>query len=184
VAEHPAAPSRGSVVGVLLRWQPVTVGCLVFAGVLLRYGDRAAAPVAAVGAAVLVALSAVDINQRRVPNRIVLPATAVALIARIAIDPGRWWVWIAAAFGASLVFFLLAAIRPGALGMGDVKLALLIGALLGGAVIAALLIGTISAAFFGIALLARHGASARHRALPYAPFLSFGAILMLLLLRP
>jgi leader peptidase (prepilin peptidase)/N-methyltransferase len=152
--------------------------------VLARYHGSAAGLVAAFAASVLVVLSIIDLERRRVPNLIVLPAAAVVLAARIALEPDRAWVWVAAAFGTALVFFVLAILRPGGLGMGDVKLMLLMGAALGGAIIPALLFGTLAAAFYGVALLVRHGADASRRTMAYVPFLASGALLALLVLRP
>jgi leader peptidase (prepilin peptidase)/N-methyltransferase len=154
------------------------------AAVLARYHGGADGIVAAFAAVVLVVLAAIDAEQRRVPNSIVLPAAAAVLAARVAIDPGRSWVWLAAAFGAAFVFFVLAAIYPAGLGMGDVKLVLLIGATLGAAVLGGLLLGTLSAGIAGVAVIARHGQAARRRSLPYVPFLAFGTIVALLLFRP
>jgi leader peptidase (prepilin peptidase) / N-methyltransferase len=162
----------------------IAAAVLVATGVAARYGSETDGIVAAFAALALVLLSAVDVEQRRIPNVIVLPAAAVVLAGRAAVDPHRAWVWLAAGFGASFVFFVLAVIYPAGLGMGDVKLALLIGAALGGDVIAGLLLGTVSAALAGIALMVRHGSAARRRSLPYAPFLSFGALVVLLVLRP
>jgi leader peptidase (prepilin peptidase)/N-methyltransferase len=156
----------------------------VAAAVVARYGGSAAGWIGGGAAAVLVVLSAIDIEQRRVPNRIVVPAALVALVARVAVDPGRWWVWVAAGCGAAAGFFVLAILRPGGLGMGDVKLVLLVGAVLGGAIVPALLIGTLAAAGWGIVLLARHGREAGCRTIAYVPFLAAGAIVALLVLRP
>ena len=68
--------------------------------------------------------------------------------------------------------------------MGDVKLALLLGAALGGAVVPALLLGTLAGSAAAVVLLARHGREARRRAIPFGPFLAFGTIATLLLLAP
>jgi leader peptidase (prepilin peptidase) / N-methyltransferase len=151
---------------------------------LVRYDGSAAGIVTAFASFILVVLAAIDVDERRVPNVIVLPAAACVLTGRIAIDPGRFWVWTAAALGAAFVFFVLVVIYPAGLGMGDVKLMLLIGAALGPAVLGGLLIGTLSAAIAGVALIARFGQGARRRTLPYVPFLAFGAVCALLLFRP
>jgi leader peptidase (prepilin peptidase)/N-methyltransferase len=166
------------------RWATAASATAVAAAVVVRYQGAATGYVMAGAAAVLVVLAAIDLEQRRIPNQIVVPAALVVLAARIALDPARAWVWAAAAFGAALAFFLLAILRPGGLGMGDVKLVLLIGAGLGGAVVPALLIGTVAGALFGVFLIVRHGAEAGKRTIAYAPFLASGALVTLLLLRP
>jgi leader peptidase (prepilin peptidase) / N-methyltransferase len=132
-------------------------------------------------AATLVVLSIVDLRTRRLPNRIVLPAAIAVLAAHIAISPDRAVEWIAASLGAFGVLLAAALIYPGGLGMGDVKLALLLGAALGWAVVTALAIGFVVAALAGTLLLLLHGWSARKATLPLGPFLAFGGVAALLL---
>ena len=80
--------------------------------------------------------------------------------------------------------FLFGPSYPAGLGMGDVKLALLLGAALGSAGLAGLLLGTFAAGLAGVVVLAREGRAARRRAIPYGPFLAFGAIAAFLALTP
>jgi leader peptidase (prepilin peptidase)/N-methyltransferase len=126
--------------------------------------------------AVLIVLAVIDARTRRLPNRIVLPAACVVLAAQIAIAPDRALEWVIAAL-AAFAFLLLAHLAyPRGLGMGDVKLALLLGAALGSAVAAALMIGLLAAALAGIALLVKDGWGARRRTIPLGPFLALGGI--------
>ena len=141
------------------------------------YGLTAYAALAAGFCAVLVALSAIDANERIVPNRIVVPAAGVALVVHTAIDPSL--AWIAWALIAAAGLFLVGLAYPRGLGMGDVKLALLLGAMLGAAVTVALMLGLFAALVPAAALLSRHGASARKMGVPLVPFLSLGAIVAL-----
>jgi leader peptidase (prepilin peptidase)/N-methyltransferase len=178
-------PRVGQPLASTRRRMTTAAAALVAGGaVLLRYHGSAAGWVAALAAAVLVVLSVIDLEQRRVPNRIVVPAAAVVLAGRIALDPSRAWVWAVASLGAALLFFVLAILSPSGLGMGDVKLVLLMGAALGGAIIPALLVGTLAAAVYGVGLMVRYGAGAGRRTMAYVPFLASGALLALLLLRP
>jgi leader peptidase (prepilin peptidase)/N-methyltransferase len=131
--------------------------------------------------AVLAILSGVDVAERRLPNRIVLPAFAVVLAAQLALHPNRALEWVLAALGAALFFYVPHLVYPAGLGMGDVKLGLLLGAALGKAILLGRLLGTASAALVGLALIAVRGAAARKTALPYGPFLAFGAVVALLL---
>jgi leader peptidase (prepilin peptidase)/N-methyltransferase len=141
------------------------------------YGVTPQAALAAGFCAVLVTLSVIDARLRIVPNRIVLPAAAVALVAHTAIDPSvTWLLWSLAAAGA---LFLIVLAYPKGLGMGDVKLALLLGAVLGPAVVVAFMIGLFAALVPAAVLVARHGATARKMGVPLVPFLSFGAIIAL-----
>jgi leader peptidase (prepilin peptidase)/N-methyltransferase len=152
------------------------------AAVMFAYlGTGVRAAIGGFVVAVLAILSAVDIAERRLPNRIVLPAAVVVLAAQVAFFPDRALEWVVAASAAPLVLLLAALAYPEGLGMGDVKLALLLGAALGSGVLAALLIGSFAAAAYSVFLLARHGFAARRRAIPLGPFLAFGAVTALLL---
>jgi leader peptidase (prepilin peptidase)/N-methyltransferase len=148
----------------------------------IRYGVRAETPVVVFVISVLVVISRVDLERRIIPNRIVLPAWIAVLLAHLAIHPAHWLEFLVASFGAGLFFLVVALVYPAGLGMGDVKLALLIGAALGWAVVGALLLGTLSAGLFGAILLFKEGSSARKRAIQLGPFLAAGAIVILLFL--
>jgi leader peptidase (prepilin peptidase)/N-methyltransferase len=152
--------------------------------VLVRYGLGAAGLIAAFTTAVLVVLSAIDIETHRLPNRIVLPSAALVLAARVATAPENWQSWVGASLGAFVCFLVLALENPAGVGMGDVKLMLLLGAALGGAVLPGLLVGTFAGGVAGLVVLARNGRAARRVALPYGPFLAFGAIATMLVLTP
>jgi leader peptidase (prepilin peptidase) / N-methyltransferase len=109
-----------------------------------------------------------------IPNRIVLPAAAALLIAQTAVDPSAEWVL--GAFGAALFLFLAALAYPGGMGMGDVKLALLLGAATGRYVTVALMIGMLSALVPSVVLVARHGKAGRKMTIPFGPFLALGGV--------
>jgi leader peptidase (prepilin peptidase)/N-methyltransferase len=160
---------------------PIAVGLPLVALVVARFGAGGRAVVGGFVVLVLVALSAVDIAERRLPNRIVLPSAMAVLVAQTALFPDRVLEWILAAVGAALVLLIPLLVYPAGLGMGDVKLGLLLGAALGSAVLAALVVGFLAAAVYALVLLARHGLGARRRTIPLGPFLAFGGIAALLL---
>ena len=135
------------------------------------------AAVAAFFCAVLVAVTATDLTHRIVPNRIVVPAAAIVLVAHTALEPRPEWAL--AALGASFFLFAAALAYPAGMGMGDVKLALLMGAALGKSVSIALFAGMIFALVPSVFLLARHGSSARKMGIPFAPFLALGSVVAL-----
>ncbi|HSJ73997.1 MAG TPA: prepilin peptidase, partial [Miltoncostaeaceae bacterium] len=134
---------------------------------------------AVAAAALLVALVPVvliDVRHRLIPDALVLPAAAVALAAALAADPARWWAPVAAAMGAAGFLLLPWLARPDAMGLGDVKLALAIGAALGAVVVPALVTAFAAAAAACAGLLVRHGPRARRMSVPFAPFLAGGAV--------
>ena len=161
-----------------------TIAVAAFLSLLaaIRYGIHAETLVQIVFICVLVAISRVDLERRIIPNRIVVPAWIAVLLAHVAIHPHHWVQWLVASFGAGLFFLVVALVNPGGLGMGDVKLALLIGAALGWRVTAALLLGTIAAGIVAAIMLFKEGSSARKRAIPLGPFLAGAAIVVVLFL--
>ncbi|MDQ3866092.1 MAG: prepilin peptidase [Actinomycetota bacterium] len=146
---------------------------------IARFGLTGRGLVAAFFTAVLVVLSAIDIEHRILPNRIVLPATVVVLGAQIVLAPASAPEWILAAFGASLFLFVALLAYPAGMGMGDVKLALLLGAALGKTVAVALMLGMLAALVAAVVLIVRHGAAARKMAIPFGPFLALGSLVAL-----
>jgi leader peptidase (prepilin peptidase) / N-methyltransferase len=154
---------------------------LVTAGLLTAcvavFGLTWYAALAAFFCAVLVVLAAIDLNHLLVPNKIVLPAAGVVLAAHVAIAPSLEWPLAAA--GAFAAFFAIALAAPRGLGMGDVKLMLLLGAMLGLEVVVAVMAGLLAGLLPAAVLVARHGRSARGRRVPLAPFLALGAVVAL-----
>jgi leader peptidase (prepilin peptidase) / N-methyltransferase len=144
----------------------------------LRFGVSAEALLAAGFCAVLVALAAIDLEHRIVPNRIVLPALAVGLAGRFVLEPSLEWPL--AALAASGFLFAAALAYPRGLGMGDVKLAALLGAVLGSSVAVAMGFGLAAALLPAGVVAMREGMSAaRKTALPLAPFLALGSVIAL-----
>jgi len=152
---------------------------LLVAGCFLRFGVSGRAFVGAFFCAVLVVLSAIDFERRILPNVIVLPSAAAVLAAQLALYPDRALEWVLGALLASLFLFLALLAYPKGMGMGDVKLALLLGAALGKSVAVGLMLGMFSAMFVGLFLFARHGAAARKMAIPFGPFLALGSVIAL-----
>jgi leader peptidase (prepilin peptidase) / N-methyltransferase len=138
------------------------------------FGFSVEALVDALGCAVIVAVTVTDLERRIVPNRIVVPALAVALVVQTIRDPSVEWVLAAA--GAGGFFLLLAIVNPAGLGMGDVKLAAFLGAWLGRDVAVALFVGALLGALPALVLLVRRGRSAGKVTLPYVPALAAGAV--------
>jgi prepilin signal peptidase PulO-like enzyme (type II secretory pathway) len=151
---------------------------------LLHVGFGAPGLLVAGVVAILVELAAIDLERRILPNRIVLPTLFVVLIARLAIDPGRYLEYALCALGAGLFLLVPSLVRRGALGMGDVKLAALLGAALGKLVAAALTIGFFGAGGAALLLVATRSRTALKQEIPLGPFLAGGAIAAVLLSGP
>ena len=165
-------------VGIGLLYPAVELATAVLiAGSVVAYGLSARAAVAAVFCTVLVTVSAIDLQRRVIPNRIVLPATVLVLAAQTAVSPSLEWP--IASLGAALFLFTAALAYPRGMGMGDVKLALLLGAALGRTVPVALMVGMLAALVPALVLLARHGTAARKMAIPFGPFLALGGVVAL-----
>jgi leader peptidase (prepilin peptidase)/N-methyltransferase len=171
---------RSCGVRIGLRYPAVELAtALLVAASFLRFGLSAKAIMAAFFCAVLVVLSAIDVERRILPDVIVLPATAIVLAAQTALFPDRALEWVLAALGASLFLFLALVAYPRGMGMGDVKLALLLGAALGKTVLVGLMVGMLAALVYSSILFVRHGLAARKMAIPFGPFLAFGALVAL-----
>src|SRR5919204_1364404 len=114
------------------------------AGALIKFDLSGRSFVAAVFCVVLVVLSAIDIERRIIPNRIVIPASAVVLLGNIAAQPHRAKEWTIAAFATMFGAFLISVAARGGVGVGDVKLAFLLGAGLGWNVVGGLVLAMIA----------------------------------------
>jgi leader peptidase (prepilin peptidase)/N-methyltransferase len=150
---------------------------LLLAGCVLAFGASLHAAAAAVFSCALVVVTATDLERRIVPNGVVLPGAVVVLALQTAASPSPEW-----AIGAAgaCAFLLLAALAyPGGMGMGDVKLALLMGAALGRTVTVAFAVGMVASLVPSLVLLARHGRAARKMGIPFAPFLALGSVVAL-----
>ncbi len=153
------------------------VTAVLVAGCVLVFGLTAEAAVAAFFCAVLVTISAIDLEHRIIPNRIVVPAAAVVLAINSALTLSPQWA--IGAVGASGFLLVAALAYPAGMGMGDVKLALLMGAALGKTVPVALMVGMLAAMVPSLVLVARHGSKARKMGIPFGPFLALGSVVAL-----
>jgi leader peptidase (prepilin peptidase)/N-methyltransferase len=153
---------------------------LVFAAVAVVNGLNEELVLSLPFAAMLIAVASIDLEHRIVPNKILLPLAiwAVGAGAVVHVDAlPEMLIAGAAAFTALLVAALA---FPGGMGMGDVKLAGVMGLYLGVSVIPALLAAFLLGSVVGIAIVVRHGADARKKGVPFAPFMALGGLLALL----
>ncbi len=189
----------GAVLGAALeRWAAKLSGgrpavgsrCLVCAVVVACWAAALAASSSSLGGLVLptvllcilVPAALTDLQTRRIPNVLTGGGLAVVLLVTALLEPrfaNERLIFACAAF----TFFLAAALlRPGGIGLGDVKLVAVIGAALGAASVAAIGAALVGGALAGVAIAARHGwGQARTATLPLAPFLAAGSLAVLLL---
>jgi leader peptidase (prepilin peptidase)/N-methyltransferase len=155
--------------------EAVTAGLCV-AVVLARSG---AAPIALGLATVLVAvpIAAIDVEHHVIPNKITAPAALLALVLGSALDPSGEPARLIAAAIAGGAFLVVAFAVPQGMGMGDVKLAGLLGLLLGSSVAPALLIALLTGVLTGVVVLARRAPGERRgTGVPFGPFLALGGV--------
>ena len=117
-----------------------------------------------------------DLRSRLVPDVPLLACLVLAVGVCALSDPAGLPEKLGAGLGAAGLLLAAALIRPDGMGLGDVKLAGVLGVYLGAAVIEAMLVAFAAGSAAGAFLLARHGWEARGRTIPFAPFLALGAL--------
>jgi leader peptidase (prepilin peptidase) / N-methyltransferase len=128
----------------------------------------------------LVPITLIDLEHRLIPNRITFPAALAALVAIVALDRGFLLEALVAGAGAGGFFLLAALAYPRGMGLGDVKLAGLLGLVLGRSVGPALFIALVAGVLVGALIIARNGAAeGRKTAVPFGPFLALGGVVAL-----
>jgi leader peptidase (prepilin peptidase)/N-methyltransferase len=154
----------------------LTTGAL-YVAVVATQDDAARIVLGLLLVTVLVPITLIDFDHRIIPNLITGPAAVVALIAVAALDTDFLPEAVLSAIAGGGFFFIAAVLYPRGMGMGDVKLAGMLGLYLGRAVGPAILIALIAGVVVGAAIIARKGAKeGRKTAVPFGPFLALGGI--------
>jgi leader peptidase (prepilin peptidase) / N-methyltransferase len=130
--------------------------------------------------ATLATIVLTDLELRLIPNKVLIASTVAGVALAIALDPSSLPERAISAAAASGLLFAVALAYPRGMGLGDVKLAAVMGLYLGRAVAPALLIAFAVGALVGLGLIARDGVAARKRAIPFGPFLALGGFVGLL----
>jgi leader peptidase (prepilin peptidase) / N-methyltransferase len=156
------------------------LGALYVATVLILWSDPVQLALGIVFVTTLVAITLTDLERRIIPNKVLIVATVLGLAIAAAGDPGSLPERAIAAAAAGGLLFVAALAYPRGMGMGDVKLAAVMGLFLGRNVAPAILVALLAGSAVGLAMIARHGATARKRAIPFGPFLALGGVVGLL----
>ena len=158
----------------------LAVGAAFAATAAVLWDEPAQLALGLVFVAVLATVSLTDLERHLIPNAILAVGAVIGVGIIVATDPASLpeRAISAAAAGGFLLIFALA--YPRGMGMGDVKLAAVMGIFLGRDVAPALLVAIAAGAVVGLALIALHGGEARKRALPFGPFLALGGVTALL----
>ena len=183
-AEAPARLSARAHILSLSRAQRLVVlyvGAFLAIASIVRFGFSGHAHVGEIFAPTLVQLTVIDLERRVIPEAIVLPALGSVLVLQIAFHPDHTLEWVLASLGAALFFFIPMLIYPAGMGMGDVKLAALLGAALGRSVTVAIAFALLAGGVVALLVLAREGIGARKKAIPFGPFLAAGGLLVFFL---
>jgi leader peptidase (prepilin peptidase)/N-methyltransferase len=126
--------------------------------------------------ACLIALAGIDLDHRLLPNRIVYPMAAWGLIASVLVATGDLPEHLIAGAAAFTFLLVAALVYPAGMGMGDVKLAGVMGLYLGLSIAPALLVSFLTGTVVGLGIIAREGAGARKKAVPFGVFLALGGL--------
>ncbi len=130
---------------------------------------------------VLVQAAISDIEERRIKNRLTVPAAAAALVIGLVMHPKGVPAQVLWGLGAGAFLMFFAIISRGGLGMGDVKLGVVLGLFLSKYVFVALVVGLLASGLFSLAVLASRGFSeGRRTKIALGPFLAFGGVVAVL----
>ncbi len=158
----------------------LALGAAFAATAVVFHDDPSALALSLVFMAMLAAITLTDLERRVIPNRILIAGAVAGLAIAAATDPSSLPERGIAAAAAGGLLFLIALAYPRGMGMGDVKLAFVMGLFLGSAVSVALAVAVIAGSVVGIGVMAHQGAAARKQAVPFGPFLALGGVVALL----
>ncbi len=158
----------------------IAVGLAFAATAIVLHDDPAQLVLGLVFVAMLAAITLTDLERQIIPNSILLVGTVAGLALVAVTDPSSLPERLIAAAGAGGLLLIIGLAYPRGMGMGDVKLAAVMGLYLGSAVAPALFVGVLSGTIVGVALMAARGSGARRLKVPFGPFLALGGVVALL----
>lgn len=171
---------EGTAPSTRRRWVVAAITALLFALEAVVIGIQPALAPALLLTALVVPASAIDLRHRIIPDAINLPGALAVYLVAVAAQPERWLELLLGGLGGALFLGLAWLVSPRGMGLGDVKMALMIGLACGRYTVIALLVALLLAAIPGIALMFSKGLKARTIFIPFGPFLAAGAVVALL----
>ncbi len=151
---------------------------LLFGAAVYEFGVNLALLSALVLISALIVLAAIDLEHRLLPNVIVGPAALAGLVLSILANPAGWWTYPLSALVVAGALLVLALAIPGGMGMGDVKMAGMLGAFFGPYAALAVFLGAVIGAVSGGVLMA-FGKAQRRSHLPFGLFMAMGGVISL-----
>jgi leader peptidase (prepilin peptidase) / N-methyltransferase len=152
----------------------------LFAALTLRIGFEARLAPALLLTALIVPASVIDLNHRIIPNAINFPGAFLVFAVATIAQPGRFAEFAIGGAGCFLFLGVAWVISPKGMGLGDVKMALMIGLGTGRYAFVAMFTGFLASTALSVYLIARRGKKARKMSFPFGPFLAFGTVIALL----
>jgi leader peptidase (prepilin peptidase) / N-methyltransferase len=151
--------------------------CLLLVAVVLAKGADNDAWLGLAFVLLLVPVTLIDLDHRIIPNTLMLVGTVVSLAIVLLTQPDSLTAHLIAAAAAGGFLLIAALAYPAGMGMGDVKLAGVMGLFLGRAVGPAMLVALVAGSVVGALIIARKGAKeGRKTAIPFGPYLAFGGL--------
>jgi leader peptidase (prepilin peptidase)/N-methyltransferase len=170
----------GAVISPRYPLTELALGALYVATVMVLWDDPGEIALGLVFVTVLMAVTLTDLERRVIPNKILIVGAVLAVAIAAVADPASLPERAIAAVAAGGLLFGAALAYPRGMGLGDVKLAATMGLFLGRNVGPAILVALLAGSLVGIAMIAREGAAARKKAIPFGPFLALGGVVGLL----
>lgn len=150
---------------------------VLFAAVVIARGSSAGIWLDLIFVAALVAITLIDLEHQIIPDRIVAPLALAAIVLTAVFQPHLLVEHLIAGAAAGGLLFVAVMAYPAGMGMGDVKLAAVMGVVLGRAVAPAMFIALVTGTVVGMGVIARKGVrEGRKTRVPFGPFLALGSV--------
>jgi leader peptidase (prepilin peptidase) / N-methyltransferase len=162
------------------RWIVAAITAALFAAVTVKIGFHARLAPALLLTALIVPASIIDLRHRIIPNAINFPGAVAVYLTAVIAQPDRWAELLIGGVAAAAFLGLAWLIYPAGMGLGDVKMTLMIGLALGKFAGVALFAAFAISLLPSIAVLLLKGPRGRKVSFPFGPFLALGAMVAIL----